>query len=198
VCLNCERRHSQPISPSKHIFPPLADDRLRRLGAGRVRVELKRAWRDGTTHLLFEPLDLLEKLAALTPRPEINVVLYHGVLAPHARWRPGVVAYPRARSRRGADPNATTSGARAGAEPAREKPRYGTWAALMRRAFDIDGLRCPHCAGRMRLIATIEDPAGIARILAQLGLSGSRDGPGPAPPTAAPPAEPDALPHATI
>jgi len=25
--------------------------------------------------------------AALTPRPRINLVLYHGVLAPHARWR---------------------------------------------------------------------------------------------------------------
>jgi len=182
--------------------PPLAEDRLRRLGDGRVRVELKGAWRDGTTHLLFEPLELLEKLAALTPRPEINLVLYHGVLAPHARWRPDVVAYQRARSSRATDPNATTTGAGAGAEPASEKPRYWTWAALMRRAFDIDVLRCPHCAGRMRLIATIEDPAVIARILAHLGLSGSRDGPGPAPsaaaPPAAPPAEQHALPHATI
>jgi len=104
----------------------------------------------------------------------------------------------RARSSRATDPNATTTGAGAGAEPASEKPRYWTWAALMRRAFDIDVLRCPHCAGRMRLIATIEDPAVIARILAHLGLSGSRDGPGPAPPSAAPPAEQHALPHAII
>ncbi len=46
------------------------------------RVELKRPWRDGTTHLLFEPVEFLEKLAALTPRPEINLALYHVVLAP--------------------------------------------------------------------------------------------------------------------
>jgi hypothetical protein len=39
---------------------------------------------DGTTHLLFEPVELLEKLAALTPRPRINLILYRGVLAPHA------------------------------------------------------------------------------------------------------------------
>jgi hypothetical protein len=38
-----------------------------------VRVKLRRAWRNGTTHLLFEPLEFLEKLAALTPRPEINL-----------------------------------------------------------------------------------------------------------------------------
>jgi hypothetical protein len=41
---------------------------------------------------VFEPLELLEKLAALTPRPRINLVLYHGVLAPHAGWRARVVA----------------------------------------------------------------------------------------------------------
>jgi hypothetical protein len=42
---------------------------------------------------VFEPLELLEKLAALTPRPRINLVLYRGVLAPHAGWRARVVAY---------------------------------------------------------------------------------------------------------
>ena len=50
-----------------------------------LRVQLKRAWSDGTTHLLFEPVEFLEKLAALTPRPAINLILYHGVLAAHAR-----------------------------------------------------------------------------------------------------------------
>ena len=34
--------------------------------------------------LTCEPVEFLEKLAALTPRPEINLALYHGVLAPHA------------------------------------------------------------------------------------------------------------------
>ena len=58
--------------------------------------------------------------------------------------------------------------------------RSWTWAALMRRAFDLDILRCPRCAGRMELIATIDDPAVIARILAHLGLPGARDGPEPA------------------
>ena len=48
---------------------------------------------DGTRQLVFEPLTLREKLAALTPRPRINLVLYHGVLAPHAGWRARVVAY---------------------------------------------------------------------------------------------------------
>ena len=45
---------------------------------------LKTAWVDGTRQLVFEPLEPLEKLAALVPRPRINLVLYHGVLAPHS------------------------------------------------------------------------------------------------------------------
>ena len=40
-----------------------------------MTVKLKGAWRDGTTHLVFEPLEFLAKLAALTPRPEINLLL---------------------------------------------------------------------------------------------------------------------------
>jgi hypothetical protein len=53
---------------------------------------LKAAWADGTRQLVFEGLELLEKLAELTPRPRINLVLYHGVLAPHSGWRARVIA----------------------------------------------------------------------------------------------------------
>jgi Putative transposase len=60
--------------------PPVAQDRLRLLADGRVLVQLKPVWADGTSHLLFEPLEFLEKLAALTPRPRINLIPYHGVL----------------------------------------------------------------------------------------------------------------------
>ncbi|HEV8676687.1 MAG TPA: transposase, partial [Methylomirabilota bacterium] len=49
--------------------PPLVQDRVRLRADGRVVVKLKAAWRDGTTHLVFEPLEFLAKLAALTPRP---------------------------------------------------------------------------------------------------------------------------------
>src|SRR6266478_4885852 len=44
--------------------------------------QLKTVWRDGTSHFLFEPIEFLEKLAAIIPRPGVNLLLYHGVLAP--------------------------------------------------------------------------------------------------------------------
>jgi hypothetical protein len=78
------------------------------------------------------------------------------------------------------------------------KPRYWTRAALMRRAFDLDVLRCPRCAGRMELIATIEDPAVIARILAHLEGPGARDGPAPAAAASSPRDDPPTLPFAAL
>jgi hypothetical protein len=41
----------------------------------------------------------------------------------------------------------------------------------MRRAFEADVLACPGCGGRMVVLATIDDPAVIHRILTHLGLS---------------------------
>jgi hypothetical protein len=73
--------------------PAVAKYRLRLLDDGRIVLTLKTPWADGTRHLVFETLTLLEKLAALTPRPRINLLLHHGVLAPHAGWRARVVVY---------------------------------------------------------------------------------------------------------
>ncbi len=42
---------------------------------------------------------------------------------------------------------------------------------LLRRAFGIDVLVCPKCAGPRRVLAAIHDPAAIARLLAALGLT---------------------------
>jgi hypothetical protein len=37
--------------------------------------------------------------------------------------------------------------------------------------FDIDIEHCPHCGGTLKIIAAIEHPPVIAKILAHLGLS---------------------------
>ena len=44
----------------------------------------------------------------------------------------------------------------------------------MRRAFDVDVLACPRCGGRLRLLATIEDPGVIGEILAARALFAER------------------------
>ena len=67
--------------------PPIATERLSELPDGRILYRLRHRWRDGTTHVVFEPLDLVARLAALVPPPRANTVRYYGILAPCAAWR---------------------------------------------------------------------------------------------------------------
>ena len=55
----------------------------------------------------------------------------------------------------------------------------------MRRAFDIDVLACPRCGGRLRLLATVDDPDAIRAILT--AVAEQREPAGRAPPSAATP-----------
>ena len=108
--------------------------------------------------MLFDPLTFIERLAALVPRPGRPLLTYHGVLAPAASWRDSIVP---------ASPNASDCPHSKADAPAR---RWRTWAELMKRAFDIDVLLCPHCGGARKLISLITDPAVIRRILSHLKL----------------------------
>jgi hypothetical protein len=44
------------------------------------------------------------------------------------------------------------------------------WAVLLRRTYGVDALRCPTCAARMRVMATLVEPSVVTKILAHLGL----------------------------
>ena len=74
---------------------------MQRAADGNVILELRHRWADGTTHLRFDPIELLEQLAALTPRPRINLVLYYGIPGSHAAWRRRVRAPAGERSSNG-------------------------------------------------------------------------------------------------
>jgi len=41
----------------------------------------------GTTHVIFEPLDFMARLAALVPQPRVNLTRFHGVFAPNSKYR---------------------------------------------------------------------------------------------------------------
>ena len=139
-------------------------------------MELKRSFWDGTTHIVFEPLEFMEKLATIIIRPRINSLIYHGVLAPNAAWRKTVVAYGREGTSTtvplgGADVTEPVDDGETESEPLPSPRRRSyTYAELMARAFFIDVLKCPRCHGQMRLISLIEDPRVIKKILDHLGL----------------------------
>ena len=190
--------------------PPVATERLTEMADGRLLYELRHRWKDGTTHVAFEPLELIDRLAALVPPPRFHTVRYHGVLASRSKHRSEVVpaapARPAAEERAripgcGHRPDATTAASHpstpsptesdsapvvdAASESRASRPsRYYSWSELMRRVFAVDVLRCPRChAGPMRILAAIHPPTAQA-ILKSMGL-----------PTRAPPLVPAQTAH---
>ena len=160
--------------------PPIAHDRLEERPDGNLALRLKTRWRDGTTHILMQRRDLIERLVPLIPPPRAHQVRYHGVLAPGASLRDRVVpageteltpvAQPRPippGERIDTDPLGTQNDAEpqsADAAQRRVIARRTRWAALLQRVFSIDALTCPRCGSTLRLIAAIEDPT-VARVI---------------------------------
>ena len=66
---------------------PVSEQRLSLTAHGKVRYELKTPYRDGTTDVIFEPLDFIARLAALVPKPRVNLTRFHGVFAPNSKHR---------------------------------------------------------------------------------------------------------------
>jgi len=71
--------------------PAIANERLALNRAGQVVLTLKTPYRDGTTHIVMSPLEFMQRLAALIPRPRLHLIRFHGVLAPNARLRPEII-----------------------------------------------------------------------------------------------------------
>ena len=97
--------------------PCFALDRLTVLRDGRVAYRVKYA-RRGVTHRVMTPIELLARLAARVPPARYPLVRYHGVLAPHARWRSAVVPKPPAAARTPDHPACANA-------PARETTKAG-------------------------------------------------------------------------
>lgn len=62
----------------------IADESLARNTDGQTVLTLKTPYRDGTKHIVLSPLEFMQRLAALVPRPRLNLIRLHGVLAPNA------------------------------------------------------------------------------------------------------------------
>jgi len=141
--------------------PAVSTKRLSMTRNGRVRYELKTAWRNGTTHVIFEPLDFISRLVALVPKPRVNLTRFHGVFAPNSKYRASVTPARRGKRKK------SHSADEIDQTPA-EKQSSMTWAKRLKRVFNIDIETCNECGGDVRIIASIEDPAVIQKILAHL------------------------------
>jgi len=142
-----------------------AHERLSRTPQGKVCYRLKTPYRDGTTHVLFEPLDFIARLAALVPKPRVNLTRFHGVFASNSHRREQITPGQRARHT-GEETDGTAAAGHAAMTPDRVRGRL--WAQRLKRVFKIDIETCSHCGGAVKIIACIEDPMVIEKILTHL------------------------------
>jgi len=157
--------------------PPIPQDRLSWRADGKLVMDLKRTWKGGVRAVVFEPLALIARLAALVPTPYMHLRRFYGIFAPNHGWRVQIVPTPP-------DPASAT------AHVAPKRPKSMPWAdLLMPRSCApetrfVDALRCPYCGGRMRVICAIGDPDAITAILAAVDAHERTDGAHDPPPRA--------------
>jgi len=90
---------------------------------------LKTPYRDGTTHVIFEPLDFIARLAALVPKPRVNLTRFHGVFAPNSKHRARVTPAKRGKgNKRPSDRDVEEK------TPAEHRASM-TWAQRLKRVF---------------------------------------------------------------
>jgi hypothetical protein len=161
-----------PRNPADSVIYKVATERLSVLVDGRLLYRLRHRWRNGATHLVFEPLEFVAKLAALVPPPMFNLVRYHGLLSPAARWRSAIVPFAPEAEPPHHDGCSTGKQPDRGekSKPACSHPRNYSWAELMKRVWELDVLKCDRCDERMRILAAIHSPDAFRGILECLGL----------------------------
>jgi hypothetical protein len=147
--------------------PPLSHDRLSVREDGMLVLRLKTAWRNGTTALLLSGSELLQRLAAIVPRPRSHLLTYHGILGGHARLRKDVVPTPPEDPERGCLHTQRSA-------PARTEPkglnRWISWAQLLFRAFGVEAMRC-ECGACMEVHAIVIGRPATERAMASLSPS---------------------------
>ncbi len=161
--------------------PAVSGKRLALTSHGNIRYQLKTPYRDGTTHVFFEPLDFIARLAALVPKPRVNLTRFHGVFAPNSKHRAPVTPARRGKGNKTKtldEPQAQTPAACHAAM---------TWVQRLKRVFNIDIEICGECGGPAKVIACIEDPAVIEKILTHLEKKAASAGTGLLPEARAPP-----------
>ena len=124
----------------------------------RVRSSIKTVYRNGTTHIVLDPLDFLSRLTSLVPRPRVHLIRFHSVFAPNCKYRSLVV------------PQSTSIERASHKEQKEEKKSYSMgWAKMLKRVFDIDVQTCLKCGGQIKIISAIYNQQVIKRILSHIG-----------------------------
>ncbi len=99
-------------------------------------LKLKTPWRDGTTHLVMSPLESMQRLAALVPRPRLHLIRIHGVLAPNAKLRAMVVPKVHPEQQQPATEGVATVGCEV--QTVQARPHRMSWAPAAQAGLSCD------------------------------------------------------------
>lgn len=146
--------------------PAVSEKQLALTSNGKVRYELKTPYRDGTTHVFFDPLDFMARLAALVPKPRVNLTRFHGIFAPNSKPRALITPAKRGKGRKLAKQGCSE-------KTIAERRKAMTWMQRLKRVFNIDIEKCELCGGHVKVVSCIEDPAVIEKILQHLAMKES-------------------------
>lgn len=124
---------------------------------GNVRYQPKTPYQDGTTRVIFEPLDFIARLAALVQKPRVDLTRIYGVFAPNSKHRVLVMLAKRGRGNKVRVVEGQPS-------PAVRRTSM-SWAQRLKRIFNINIETYSECSGAMKVIACIEDPEVIKQFL---------------------------------
>jgi hypothetical protein len=116
----------------------------------------------------MSPLEFMQRLVALVPRPRLHLIRFHGVLAPNAKLRALVV--PQVVPQEPEAPAQEAKPTDCEANCAHLRLVRLSWAKMRKRAFDLDLEHCPNCGGELKIIAAILEVPMIEKILTHLGL----------------------------
>ena len=157
--------------------PAVSEKRPSLTPNGSVRYQLKTPYKDGTTHVIFEPLDFITRLVTLVPKPRVNLTRFHGVFAPNSKYRALITPAKRGKGNKAKvsdEPQTPVEHRAARACPASVASALGmTWAQRLKRVFNIDIEVCNECGGSVKVIACIEAPVVIKKIFDHLKEMGA-------------------------
>ncbi len=155
---------------------PVATKRLTEFYPNGLLYELKTPWRDGTTHVSFNPLEFISRLVALIPPPGFNMIRYHGVFAPNFKDRDLIVIKSPQKSENIVKGKAPLIEVVAHQKNVfyeeqlkrKQKRERMRWSDMLKRTFEIDVTTCLICKGRVEQIAAIKDKTAAKAILKSL------------------------------
>ena len=136
---------------------PVSLERLR-LGDEGVIYETK----DGEQRQ-YDPLEFLALLSSHIPKKYESLTRYYGHYSSRVRGE---------RKKREVAQTNNNSGQPISSEAPGKAS--SSWAACVKKIYEVDPLECPRCKGQMRIIAFVQEPNAIKAMMKSLGLSESR------------------------